>query len=494
MNFIKRFSSKINKNDWTIIVAILSLFLAFCTPQAFAESLVGKGGEQRIAAENFPGDDIGAQINAAVVALNQESGIITVTTPGEISTPVQLGVGQILEFGPGIWQCSAAPAITLDNASQVIGAGVFLTKLILDPSSMGPLLQSKDFSRLASKSEAELATENHSLAGDYKSLPGVKYIRIRGLTLYGDKNNHSTPANGIEIFGLWYWLEDLSIENFSGDGLVTQFITAAEVTGNDAMESYFTNIKLLNNVGNGWTLKGPHDSIISGVISARNGGWGIDVMHENGYYSGGGAMFTNTHLYGNKMGLRTAPGANILAFGLESEANKGVGLLLRSNDSVIQGIFYANGTYGIQIGEQSMYAGANVLNVQVHNNHLAQINWESSGGYNTLYGSIYPMEGQKYFELPPTRFDQVLTAGPQNPSTTASQYFPGGIQFDNEGNINGIKNLSSSYQNQISFLETRLALLEKKSAIAIGILFIIAVACIAYVIINRIKGQKTLQR
>jgi len=453
MNFIKHFSLNKIFTNWTIIVIIILLFLLFLTPQVFAESPANKSGKPLIPAENFLGDDIGIKVNAAVAALNQEPGIITVSIPGEIRTPIHIGVGQILQFGPGTWQCSAAPGITLDNASQVIGAGVFRTKLILASSSIGPLLQSKGFGRLASKSEAELATENHSLDGDDKSLPGVKYIQIRGLTLYGDKSNHSTPTNGIEIFGLWYWLENLSIENFSGDGLVTQFITAAGVSGNDAMESYFTNIKLLNNGGNGWTLKGPHDSIISGVISAKNGEWGIDVMHEDGHYSGGGAMFTNTHLYSNKMGLRTAPGANILAFGLESEANKGVGLLLRSNDSVIYGTFYANGTYGIQIGEQAFSAGANVLNVQVHNNHIAQINWERSAGYNTLNGSVFPMEGQKYYESSPIPSDQVLTAGPQDSSVTASHILS----------------------------------LEKTYRIIIGTLFIIVATCITYIIIAKIK-------
>jgi hypothetical protein len=152
---------------------------------------------------------------------------------------------------------------------------------------------------------------------------------------------------------LWFWLEDVSIERFSGDALVTQFIPSGSVhpDENDAMESYFTRVKLISNKGNGWTMRGPHDSIVSGMIAANNGGWGIDVLHKEGFYSGGGLMLTNTHLYANGNGMRTESGANILAYGIESEANKGVGLLLRSNDSIVQGTFYANKTYGVQIGD-----------------------------------------------------------------------------------------------------------------------------------------------
>jgi len=390
---------------------------------------------QTLTADTFIGDDIGQKVNVAVATMGDKQGTIHITGQGKITTPIRLGVGQVLEFGPGTWECVASPCITLDDASQVIGAGVYRTKLTLAPSSEGPLLQSKDFDELSGKSEAELTKVKHTLEGDGKGLPGVKYIKIKELTLYGNKENHAAPANGIEIYGLWYWLEDLSIEHFSGDGLVTQFIPggAVDSAGNDAMESYFTNIKMLSNDGNGWTLKGPHDSISSGVISANNGGWGIDVQHKEGYYSGGGSMFSNTHLYGNVNGFRTEAGANILAYGIESEANKGVGMLLRSNDSVVQGIFYANGTYGVQIGEGTYYAGANVLTIQAHNNKLAQVNWAASAGYNTLTGPIFPNDDkQKYFESKPTKQDQVLSAGPY-----AVQYFSGGVQMDSDKNVYG---------------------------------------------------------
>lgn len=387
----------------------------------------------RIDIDSPRGDDVGKKVNAAVARLGRKQGTISVTAEGTIRTPIRLGVGQSLSFGPGLWICAAAPCITLDNASQVVGAGVYRTRLQMDKGKAGPLLQSAGYAELVALSEKAALARDNSLAGDRKHLPGVKYVRIKDLTLDGQRNAQAAKANGVEIYGFWFWVEDVSIERFTGDGMVTQFIPGADVhpEGNDAMESYFTRLKLLSNGENGWTFRGPHDSIVSGLVAANNGAWGVDVLHREGHFSGGGVMFTNTHLYGNQNGMRTEAGANILAFGLESEANKGVGLLLRSNDSVVQGTFYANGTYGVQFGDGESYAGANALTIQAHNNRKAQIYWHKSAGYNMVTGSIFPNDhSQKYFESVPTKADQVLTAGPY-----AVQHFPGGLTFDSDRNI-----------------------------------------------------------
>lgn len=409
---------------FVVLMAVSTHALSFLVPPSY-----------RIDADYMSGSDIGQKVNSAVAKLGKRQGYISVMTEGEIRTPITLGVGQVLNFGPGFWHCTASPCITLDNASQVIGAGIYRTRLLLAENRKGPLIQSKNFSALEKMSEKQAMDQDNSLAGDAKWLPGVKYVRIKDLTLDGQKKIQKAKSNGIELYGYWFSIEDVSIERFTGDGLVTQFIPGEGVSslGNDAMESYFTRIKLLGNNGNGWTFKGPHDSIVSGLVAANNGESGLDILHKDGYYSGGGMMLSNAHFYSNLDGLRTEPGANVLAFAVESEANRGIGLLLRSNDSVIHGTFYANGSYGIQFGDGVSFAGANVLTVQAHNNHLAQINWMSSGGYNMLTGVIFPnSENQKYFEFTPTQHDQVLTSGPY-----AVQHFPGGIKFDSDRNIYG---------------------------------------------------------
>jgi hypothetical protein len=146
-------------------------------------------------------------------------------------------------------------------------------------------------------------------------------------------------------------------------------------------------------------------------------------------------MLTNTHLYANGNGMRTESGANILAYGIESEANKGVGLLLRSNDSIIQGTFYANKTYGIQIGDDNSFSGANNLNMQLHNNKVAQLKWGGSAGYNMVNAVVFPNDpSQQFFENKPSNSDYIATSGPN-----AVQQFPGGILMDSDRNMYGVK-------------------------------------------------------
>lgn len=404
-------------------LSFLSLLFLITSSQAYA----------------FSADDLGEKINAEVMAADGKQITIKVSEPGEIKSTIKLGAGQVLEFSPGIWTCTASPCIIIDNASQVIGSGIYRTQLRLTGDSTGPVIQSAGYEKLSKLSEKEALKLNSSLDGDRKSLPGVKYIKIKDVTIDGG-DGKKPGVNGIEIYGLWFWLEDVSVERFSGDALVTQFIPSGSVhpDENDAMESYFTRVKLISNKGNGWTMRGPHDSIVSGMIVANNDGWGIDVLHKEDYYSGGGLMLTNTHLYANGNGMRTESGANILAYGIESEANKGVGLLLRSNDSIIQGTFYANKTYGIQIGDESFFSGANNLNVQLHNNKIAQLKWGNSAGYNMVNAVIFPNDpSQAFFENKPSNSDYVATSGPN-----AIQQFPGGILMDSSRNLYGVNNTS----------------------------------------------------
>lgn len=409
--------------------------LGLATPSVSVGQFLAPASTKYVSAEESV--DAGKLVGQALQQLGTRHGNVVVEGGGEIKTPIVLGVGQSLYFGPGKWSCFASPCITVDSGSDLVGSGVYKTRIERAPGTAGPIVQSKHFDKFAMMSEVDTEAEDNSLEFDRKNLPGVKFVKIKDLTFDGRRADQTESANGIEIYGLWFTIEDVSIERFNGDGLVTQFIPGGtiEPDSTDAMESNFTKVKLLGNKGNGWTFRGPHDSIATNVISALNEGWGIDVQHKEGYYSGGGMMLVNTHLYANGNGMRTGAGANILAFGLESEANHGVGLLLRSNDSVVVGTFYANGTYGIQVGEDEFFAGANVMTVQLHNNREAQLSWGNSGGYNLVTAAIYPNDAtQKFFEGTPTRHDQVLTTGP-----AAVQHFSGGSVLDYERNLYGTR-------------------------------------------------------
>lgn len=431
--------------------AVAVAYFLLVTQAAAADGPSNRTRAPTVSAELFAGTDVGTKVNTALASLNLLPGTVRVTEPGVIRVSVVIGVGQTVEFGPGDWSCAASPCITVDSSSQVVGSGVFLTRLVLAPTSPGPVIQSRDFAAFSGKPETELLKAAYRLGRDRKVLPGTKYVRLRDFTLDGGGPAEARrPANGIELYGFWSWLENLSIEHFSGHGLITEFVAAHGVsrTGNDVNESYFKNIKFISNTKCGWVNRGPHDSIASGLIAANNGEWGIDVLHKDGFHSGAGLMLSNVHLYGNGGGLRTSPGANIVATNLESEANHGSGLLLRSNDNIIHGLFYANGKHGIEVGSSETHAGANVFTVQLHNNRVSQLAWANSAGFNTVQGSVFAMPGQLHFTGSPTRADLVLVAGNFTPSS-AQQYIPGGLQINGGGVLHGSRATSLDHRAPI---------------------------------------------
>jgi hypothetical protein len=171
----------------------------------------------------------------------------------------------------------------------------------------------------------------------------------------------------------------------------------------------------------------------------------LDVEHKEDYYSGGGLMLTNVHAYGNTLGgVRTQKGANILAFGLESEANHGPGVLLRSNDNVVHGEFYTNKSYGIQIGDDSFYSGANLIEAQLHNNGEAQIYFDKSAGYNYVTGVVYASGMQKYVLGTVTSDDVLSTVVGGLNKPAVPQQFQGKVRIDNKGNISGFRTMNGA--------------------------------------------------
>lgn len=106
-------------------------------------------------AHAFSTDDVGDIINKEVMAANGKQITIKANEPGEIKSTIKLGAGQTLEFTPGVWTCSASPCIIIDNASQVIGSGIFRTQLKLATMASGPIIQSADYEKLSRLSEKD---------------------------------------------------------------------------------------------------------------------------------------------------------------------------------------------------------------------------------------------------------------------------------------------------------------------------------------------------
>src|SRR6266536_3129609 len=109
---------------------------------AMASSLRGaqtRGRQSTRIANNFPGTDLGAKINAADRDLGTSSGEILVKNGGTISTQVILSPGHTLRFSPGTYTLGTAllweGAFLLKSGTRVVGSG--WDTVIIEPAKIG---------------------------------------------------------------------------------------------------------------------------------------------------------------------------------------------------------------------------------------------------------------------------------------------------------------------------------------------------------------------
>ncbi len=405
-------------NVITRFTLLLTIGCVFCISNAHANGAGAKG-----ITIDVSGSNLGSKINAANRRLGDHYGVIKVVSPGSIDETILVSPHHTLEFVGGTWSFSKSPGIRMGSYTLLKGAGTGETTLAFLPKD-GSLVMSVGYNRLHGKSD------DYVLHGSGKvgTVLGARHIRIDDLTLSGSyaSGRPEGSASAITIYGFWFKISNALIHNFPGNGVFTEYVYAPETSGTNAVESFVSDVKILDNGGTGWVVRGPHDSIVNGLISALNARWGIEVEGKRGFYGGGGLMLTNVHAYGNTCGgVRVGPESNILAFGLESEANYGPGVLLLSNDNIVHGEFYSNRTYGIQIGLDGVHAGANYINGQWHNNGYAQIAFTDSAGYNYVEGMIYASGKQKYLTGTVTAQDFISAVVGGLPGPPMVRHIPG---------------------------------------------------------------------
>jgi hypothetical protein len=100
-----------------------AVMISIITGFVFAVSAQKRQGRQ-VSANDFPGRDLGAKINAADIALGSRAGEIVVRGGGTISTQVIISSDHVLRFLPGTYvtKTSAIP-ILMKSRSTVLGAG-----------------------------------------------------------------------------------------------------------------------------------------------------------------------------------------------------------------------------------------------------------------------------------------------------------------------------------------------------------------------------------
>lgn len=180
------------------------------------------------------------------------------------------GTGGIVYFPSGTYVCN----LRVGSSVMLRGAGVVNTVLKSAPNSNRDVIAGKNFAALTGSSKATPETR------------GDNALYLSDLTIDGNKRNNRR-GYGIRIWGHSHIWRDLIVQNCPDDGVWTEFTTHDGGEVQDALEAFFDNIKCIQNGANGWTHRGPHDSVLSNFVTFGNGGWGFRSEEKPGAYNGG---------------------------------------------------------------------------------------------------------------------------------------------------------------------------------------------------------------
>lgn len=259
--------------------------------------------------------------------------------------------GGILYFGQRVYLCN----FILDSNVWVKGSGVNITILQSVASSDADVIAGRNFSTLTGTSKATPETR------------GVRYVKISDLTIKGDKATNSSGF-GIRLWGCSLQFDNLMVQDCAEDGIWTEFTTHDTPSTPDwqdnMLESFFNNIKVVGNGGNGWTFNGPHDSHLNNFVAAHNGGWGFEGLtgyssicgsNWNGwsnttgcYTFTAGAALNQIVASGPGIGLQSLQGG-VRVTNLFASGCVGVAVDLTGQQNFIQGVIRASTTHALQL-------------------------------------------------------------------------------------------------------------------------------------------------
>jgi hypothetical protein len=195
--------------------------------------------------------------------------------------------------------------------------------------------------------DAAIKSEGFDDLAGTDSTGGVVEVEIVGLKLDGNKAKQ-TRGFGLKLYGRKLTLKDVNVYYCKEDGIWTEWSISPNVTNpEDAMEGIFSNIRSCFNGGRGWRMLGPHDSYLTDILLYCNGLVGFAC------WGGGGCQGTNLHAYGNvEAGFYID--APVIFTNIVSENNgKSTGqsgVIVLAHDVYLDGVFYHNGRYGIEMG------------------------------------------------------------------------------------------------------------------------------------------------
>lgn len=177
--------------------------------------------------------------------------------------------GGLVFFPRGTYALGSS--VVLESAVHLLGSGVGATSLILKSGVNAPVLIS----------DASAGT--------------IFSFSIRELTVDGNKIQNSFGA-GIQLDANDWIIDSVVVRNCAGDGITST--SSNDNAGPDSMEAILTRTKVHDNLGNGITWSGPHDSFWSQLLVFYNGpsANSVDGVRITG---NGFALFVDQmHVYG----------------------------------------------------------------------------------------------------------------------------------------------------------------------------------------------------
>ena len=203
--------------------------------------------------------------------------------------------------------------LVLHSNVHLRGAGSEATVLRLHPGANSALLETADFG---------------SLTGT-DSTGGAAGFSVRDLTLDGNKAANPTGGAGLRIYGCRYELSELIVVNCRQDGVYSEWGTSAAMPApSHQMEARLTGLRVHDNEGDGFSFRGPHDSMFVNCLAFQNQGAGFRIAgHSNG------TSLVNCHGWGVRQAVPFDLAANgVGCVSCYADLNGGIGVRISHNE------------------------------------------------------------------------------------------------------------------------------------------------------------------
>jgi hypothetical protein len=345
--------------------------------------------------------------------------------------------GGLVVFPPGTFRCN----VLVGSRVGLLGSGTRATTLKAVAGSNRSVVEGRGFA---------------SLAGSAKQTPetrGDNYVTLDSLTIDGDRASNAA-GSGIRIWGRSHLFQNLVVQSCAEDGIVLEFTTHDGGEIEDDLEAFFDNVKTIKNGGNGWTHRGPHDSILSNFVTFSNDGWGFASSSAAGSFNGGiSGRGWNSWLngrgsfdFGTTLGFLSDSQATgqFTGVGIQLAAGSGssrltgilisaheTGLVLRGTNHLFSGVVIGchneedSGGAGIVLDG----AGLCLIDAVGSENHTA-VEIRSEGAPNVLRGRFNVPGGRTLLAGDPDVDSSVDLVGIGSDGTASYVQLPGGRVVD----------------------------------------------------------------